>query len=271
MHIDYIMRRVSPAAWLILLAVNGSCFTRYAVDYTLSTRSIGPENQQNELQFPPPNALDVLSEAKTVAFAPPDDCLEASEGKDIARQRCGEVMTALEQAASASGLQVLSWQAIRGNEPALSYARRSNVDILFEINRLGPDDSLNDYTHWITQLLPGAVGRDTPAAGGIRRGGGSMPQQLAGQCGATRQAEQRCPGHEHDLGANRPRRVELSPSLSQLLTDCRHQGNRLLRWDGAPECQQEAAQKSRIDHVIDDQFQRALNAIVLLAGCRIRE
>lgn len=71
MHIDYMMRRVSSVAWLILLAVNGSCFTRYAVDYTLSTRSIGPENQQNELQFPPRNAFDVLSEAKTVALHRP--------------------------------------------------------------------------------------------------------------------------------------------------------------------------------------------------------
>jgi hypothetical protein len=50
-------------------------------------------------------------------------------------------MTALEQAASDSGFQVVSWQAFRGNEPALTYARRSNVDVLFEINRLGPDDS----------------------------------------------------------------------------------------------------------------------------------
>jgi hypothetical protein len=146
-HIGHIVRRAKTVTWLLLFTINGACVQRYAVDYTLSTRSIGPEKQQNVLQLPSLSVLDMLSEAKTVAFAPPDKCLEASAGGDIAGQHCGEVMTALEQEASASGFQVVSWQAIRGNEPALNYARRFNIDIIFEINRLGADDSLNDYTH----------------------------------------------------------------------------------------------------------------------------
>lgn len=130
----------------VYIAICASCVptttgSYYSVGYKISTRSTQTESDPETLKLPPSAAIELLAEVKTVAFAPPDTCLESGIGNDIATQRCGEVMTALEQAASESGLQVVSWQSLRGNEPALNYARRSSVDILFELNRLGPDNS----------------------------------------------------------------------------------------------------------------------------------
>lgn len=94
---------------------------------------------RSEISYPPKSARDLLGRAKTVAFAPPDDCLAdpvASGDIRLAGGRCGTVMSALEDMAVDAGFEVVSWRALRGSEPALHYARRSGVDVMFEINSL---------------------------------------------------------------------------------------------------------------------------------------
>ena len=78
---------------------------------------------------------------ETVAFFPPDRCLERSaaptgtvEDQQVLRLQCGVVMSELEKAAIAAGFQVVSWQALRGSDRPLRYARDQKVAVLFEIN-----------------------------------------------------------------------------------------------------------------------------------------
>src|SRR5262245_12542778 len=92
----------------------------YSIEFAVDARGVG-----ESVRFPSGEARKALSDAKVVAFAPPDACADTSSGADIMRQQCGEVMAALEEAASDVGFEVVSWQALRGDQPALTYAREN--------------------------------------------------------------------------------------------------------------------------------------------------
>lgn len=90
----------------------------------------------------------LLSSARTVAFYPPDYCINVDKD-DVARSKtlranCGVLLSSLERAAEKAGYEVVSWQNLRGTQRPIDYAREAKVDVLFEINEFdfGPvDDS----------------------------------------------------------------------------------------------------------------------------------
>jgi hypothetical protein len=90
-------------------------------------------------------ARALLAAAKTVAFYPPDLCLNtdtAHDGKHdkLVQANCGVLLSTLERAAERAGYEVLSWQNLRGQKRPIEYAREGNVDVLFEINELDLDN-----------------------------------------------------------------------------------------------------------------------------------
>jgi hypothetical protein len=119
-------------------------------------------------------ARQLLASAKTVAFYPPDVCVNAELGGGATqserqlRANCGVLLTTLERAAGRAGYEVLSWQNLRaagtGKRP-IDYARESNVDVLFEINEFdlgGVDDSAIQRSLAFFQRDPD--GREQPLA-----------------------------------------------------------------------------------------------------------
>lgn len=129
--------------WLLLV---GCSTTTYGYQYKMQQQFTGGE----EPEPPTREARDLLAQARTVAFYPPDECVNADSSNTRERQaeihaKCGATMSALEHAAEDAGYQVLSWQNLRGSKRPIEYARESNVDVLFEINQLEPD-VLDDTT-----------------------------------------------------------------------------------------------------------------------------
>lgn len=99
---------------------------------------------------PAPEAKDIVKQATSLAFNPPDACSDvkaagagASEVGNVMRLQCGVLMTELEAAATRAGFSVLSWQTLRGGR-AIDYAREKNVDLLFEVNDLSFDLPVQD-------------------------------------------------------------------------------------------------------------------------------
>jgi hypothetical protein len=88
-------------------------------------------------------ARQLLATAHTVAFYPPDYCVNSESGehkaKDL-RATCGVLLSTLERAAEHAGYEVLSWQNLRGSQRPIDYAREANVDVLFEINEFEPGE-----------------------------------------------------------------------------------------------------------------------------------
>lgn len=83
-------------------------------------------------------ARQLLASARTVAFYPPDYCINVDK-EDVARSRtlranCGVLLSSLERAAENAGYEVVSWQNLRGSQRPIDYAREAKVDVLFEIN-----------------------------------------------------------------------------------------------------------------------------------------
>ena len=106
-----------------------------------ATRHLNSESDEPSLE-----AKQIIAKAKTVAFFSPDECRNSKaagvgsvEISNIMRLACGVLMSELETEASHAGFQVVSWQALRGTDQALSYARQNNIDVLFEINEMSYD------------------------------------------------------------------------------------------------------------------------------------
>jgi hypothetical protein len=133
-----------------------------------------------EPEPPSPEARSLLANATTVAFYPPDICLNTDAQTSDARVQqlranCGVLLSTLERAAERAGYQVYSWQNLRGGR-AIDFARQANVDVLFEINEfdLGSvDDSATERT--LTFFEQSKTGVDTPLA---------VSEQLAQECRA---------------------------------------------------------------------------------------
>ena len=123
-------------------------------------------------------ARQLLATAHTVAFYPPDYCVNSESGehkaKDL-RATCGVLLSTLERAAEQAGFEVLSWQNLRGSKRPIDFAREANVDVLFEINEFEPGElsELRDPAH-ADVLRPRRPRRC--AAAGLRWGRGDVRQ-----------------------------------------------------------------------------------------------
>jgi hypothetical protein len=118
----------------VLVGLSAACtqFTTYGYQYKMQ-QSFGGE----EPEAAPREARQLLANARTVAFYPPDVCINVDAGGVRAQQlhsACGVLMSSLERAAEGAGYEVVSWQNLRGNKRAIDFARESNVDVLFEVN-----------------------------------------------------------------------------------------------------------------------------------------
>lgn len=92
----------------------------------------------------------MLASAKTVAFYPPDVCLNDKDQGTRSRsivQRCGVVLSQLERDAERAGYEVVSWVNLRGNNRPIEYAREAHVDVLFEINEMLPQEVSDSDIH----------------------------------------------------------------------------------------------------------------------------
>jgi hypothetical protein len=121
---------------LLLCAALAGCAPNatYGYQYQLTQQFTGGE----EPEAPAVEARQLLANAKTVAFYPPDTCLNAetvvaNRKLQEVRANCGVLMSTLERAAQRAGYEVLSWQNLRGGR-AIDFAREGKVDVLFEIN-----------------------------------------------------------------------------------------------------------------------------------------
>lgn len=107
----------------------------YGYQYRIDQQFGGGE----ESEAPPVEARQLLAHAKTVAFFPPDTCLDnKQQATRSIVARCGVVLSELERNAERAGYEVVSWVNLRGERRPIEYAREANVDILFEINELLP-------------------------------------------------------------------------------------------------------------------------------------
>lgn len=128
---------MSKMVVLVALAACGT--TTYSYQYK-SLQQFGVGEQPEPA---PREARELLANAKTVAFFPPDQCVNSdpsqARSQEI-RAQCGAMMSALEDAAKSAGYEVLSWQNLRGyGKRPIDFARESNVDVLFEVNQLQAD------------------------------------------------------------------------------------------------------------------------------------
>ena len=141
MQTSYPMRLVAAVtACGMVAACGGDRF--YGYQYRLE-QQFGTGDQPEPASR---EARQLLANAKTVAFFPPDICLNADTGERKSSQlraSCGVLLSTLERAAERAGYEVLSWQNLRGNKRPIDFAREASVDVLFEINEFDLGD-LND-------------------------------------------------------------------------------------------------------------------------------
>jgi hypothetical protein len=136
----------------------------YGYQYKMQQEFTGGE----EPEPAPVEARQLLANAKTVAFYPPDQCINADPsitGRKLQelKANCGVMMSTLERAAQDAGYEVLSWQNLRGSKRAIEYAREANVDVLFEINDFEHDVLLdNQVQHTFEFFERHGDGNDTP-------------------------------------------------------------------------------------------------------------
>ncbi|MDB4957696.1 MAG: hypothetical protein JWO36_5265 [Myxococcales bacterium] len=116
--------------------------TTYGYQYRMEQQFGGTE----EPEPPPVEARQLLANARTVAFYPPDVCVNTERQSDRGSAviaRCGALLSKLERDAERAGFEVVSWVNLRGQKRPIEYAREANVDVLFEINELLPQQ-IND-------------------------------------------------------------------------------------------------------------------------------
>lgn len=130
---------IRVAAVIPLLLVGCAQYATYGYQYRMQQQFTGGEEPEPAGR----DARQLLASAKTVAFYPPDSCVNTDTGGDRKRLQelhasCGVLMSSLERAAEKAGYEVLSWQNLKGTKRAIEYAREANVDVLFEINEFDP-------------------------------------------------------------------------------------------------------------------------------------
>jgi hypothetical protein len=127
---------------LALTMVMTGCaqYATYGYQYRV-TQQFGGGDEPDPISA---EARELLASAHTVAFYPPDYCVNSESGehkaKDL-RATCGVLLSTLERAAEHAGYEVLSWQNLKGpNQRPIDFAREANVDVLFEINEFEPGE-----------------------------------------------------------------------------------------------------------------------------------
>jgi hypothetical protein len=102
----------------------------YGYQYQLAQQFSGGEEPESASA----EARQLLATARTVAFYPPDICLNSEAGQGpspnqrMVRASCGVLLSTLERAAERAGYEVLSWQNLRGNKrPSTSRARPTST------------------------------------------------------------------------------------------------------------------------------------------------
>ncbi|MEO8844978.1 MAG: hypothetical protein ABI591_15290 [Kofleriaceae bacterium] len=131
--------RISRKVLYLVAVVAAGCKTpaTYGYHYEMAQQFGGAETPESANH----EARALLASAKTVAFYPPDLCLNTDTARDgkhdkMVQANCGVLLSTLERAAERAGYEVLSWQNLRGQKRPIEYAREGNVDVLFEINEL---------------------------------------------------------------------------------------------------------------------------------------
>lgn len=120
--------------WLAPLVLCG-CVTQAVVGYQYRVKQDFGGGEEPEM--PMVEARQLLGGSRSVAFYPPDACLNTQAGEQRAKElraSCGVLLSTLERAAERAGYEVMSWQNLRGDKRPIEYAREAKVDILFEIN-----------------------------------------------------------------------------------------------------------------------------------------
>lgn len=130
----------------LVVSLAGGCAkpTTYGYQYKLAQQFGGGEDPEAANH----EARALLAGARTVAFYPPDLCLNTDtagtgHNQKVVQANCGVLLSTLERAAERAGYEVLSWQNLRGQKRPIEYAREANVDVLFEINEFDLE-SVND-------------------------------------------------------------------------------------------------------------------------------
>jgi hypothetical protein len=111
----------------------------YGYQYRVDQQLAGGEDPEPA----PVEARRLLAGARTVAFYPPDRCVnttEKAESEKEFRANCGALLSLLERAAERAGYEVVSWVNLRGSSRPIDYAREAKVDVLFEINEVAADE-----------------------------------------------------------------------------------------------------------------------------------
>lgn len=129
-------------SYLLLASLAATGCTKsatYGYQYRVEQQFAGGEDPEPA----PVEARKLLAGAKTVAFYPPDRCVnttdKAASEKEF-RANCGVLLSLLERAAERAGYEVVSWVNLRGNNRPIDYARDASVDVLFEINEVAADE-----------------------------------------------------------------------------------------------------------------------------------
>jgi hypothetical protein len=179
--------KISCSVAVVVAVVSSGCMgtTTYGYQYQLQQEFTGGE----EPEMAPVEARQLLSAAKTVAFYPPDTCINVDPTQDRKRLQelrasCGVLMSKLERGAQAAGYEVVSWQNLRGGR-AIDYAREANVDVLFEVNEFDVVDLDDTTVERTLRFFKVDEGRELPVnvseevADRCRRYRGGMHQKLA--------------------------------------------------------------------------------------------
>jgi hypothetical protein len=150
------------SAFVVTLVMTGCThYTTYGYQYRVAQQfESGDEPDPISVE-----ARQLLATAHTVAFYPPDYCVNSESGEHKAKElraTCGVLLSTLERAAEHAGYEVLSWQNLRGSKRPIDFAREANVDVLFEINEFEPGElSDSEIQRTLTFFERGDRG-DTP-------------------------------------------------------------------------------------------------------------
>jgi len=137
------MKRRGLASTAVAIACATSMTTACVKTTVYGYQSVYQVSSTGEDPEPAPvEARQLLAGAKTVAFYPPDRCINTTDKAEVEKEfraNCGVLLSLLERAAERAGFEVVSWVNLRGSSRPIDYARDAKVDVLFEINEVASE------------------------------------------------------------------------------------------------------------------------------------